>query len=183
MVDHRTREIVKARDRLLTINKELELARQAAEEANKTKSAFLANMSHEIRTPMTVILGYADFLFQEGDIKLAPGDRVRAIETIRTNGAHLLQLVNDVLDISKIEANKLTVERIECSPIQVVDEVVNMMKVRAEEQGLTLSREIAGEVPSTIHSDPTRIRQMLVNLVGNATKFTSAGSVTVRLRL
>lgn len=183
LVNSRTREIANARDHLLIMNKQLEVSRTAAEEASTAKSAFLANISHEIRTPMNAILGYADYLFQEGDIHLAPDDRVQAIDTIRRNGTHLLQLINDLLDISKIEANKLTVERIECHPLDVVDEVIDLMHVRAREQGLELTREIVDAIPVAIESDPTRLRQILVNLVGNAIKFTERGGVTVRLEL
>ena len=181
LVRDRTKTITLARDELLVVNRKLETARVAAEEANKAKSAFLANMSHEIRTPMTAILGYADVLLSDGDINLAPQDRIQAIDTIRRNGAHLLQLINDLLDISKIEANKLTVERLSCSPIEVAEEVVGLMNVPARDRGLTLSVDIEGEIPEQIHSDPMRLRQILVNLVGNAIKFTERGSVRIRL--
>ncbi len=182
LVADRTREITRARDELLVLNSQLESARDAAEDANRAKSAFLANMSHEIRTPMTAILGYADVLLSDGDINLAPQDRVQAIDTIRRNGAHLLQLINDLLDISKIEANKMTVESMSCSPIELTTEVMSLMNVRAKEAGLTLSTRIDGKIPELIHSDPTRIRQILVNLIGNAIKFTDSGEIEIVLR-
>ncbi len=182
LVADRTREITRARDELLVLNSKLESARDAAEDASRAKSAFLANMSHEIRTPMTAILGYADVLLSDGDIRLAPQDRVQAIDTIRRNGAHLLQLINDLLDISKIEANKMTVESMSCSPIELTTEVISLMSVRAQEAGLALTMKIDGEIPELIHSDPTRIRQILVNLIGNAIKFTDSGEIQVVLR-
>lgn len=181
VVAERTREITEARDELLRVNLRLEQACAAAERANQTKSAFLANMSHEIRTPMTAILGYADVLLADGDITLAPQERVVAIDTIRRNGSHLLQLINDLLDISKIEANEITVERLTYSPIEVTEEVIALMKVRARDRGIALSSEIEGEIPELIYSDPTRMRQILVNLIGNAIKFTDNGSVRVVL--
>ncbi len=181
LVRERTKAITQARDELLVVNEKLEAARVAAEEASQAKSAFLANISHEIRTPMTAILGYADVLLSEGDITLAPQDRVHAIDTIRRNGSHLLQLVNDVLDISKIEANELKVERLFYSPIEVTADVVALMNVRARECGLTLHTEIEGEIPELIYSDPTRLRQILINLIGNAIKFTDTGGVRIIL--
>jgi signal transduction histidine kinase len=181
LVRERTKAITQARDELLVVNEKLEAARVAAEEASQAKSAFLANISHEIRTPMTAILGYADVLLSEGDITLAPQDRVHAIDTIRRNGSHLLQLVNDVLDISKIEANELKVERLFYSPIEVTADVVALMNVRARECGLTLHTEIEGEIPELIYSDPTRLRQILINLIGNAIKFTDTGCVRIIL--
>ena len=181
LVRERTKAITSARDELLVVNEKLEAARVAAEEASQAKSAFLANMSHEIRTPMTAILGYADVLLSDGDITLAPRDRVHAIDTIRRNGSHLLQLINDLLDISKIEANELTVERLSYSPIEVTADVISLMNVRASERGLMLSTEIDGEIPELIYSDPTRLRQILINLIGNAIKFTDFGHVRVVL--
>ena len=181
LVNERTKEITNARDELLEVNKRLVAACAEAEQASQAKSAFLANMSHEIRTPMTAILGYADLLLADGDITLAPQDRVQAIDTIRRNGSHLLQLINDLLDLSKIEANEITIERMTYSPIEVTAEVLALMSVRARERGLSLSSEIEGEIPELIYSDPTRLRQILVNLVGNAIKFTDAGSVRVVL--
>jgi CheY-like chemotaxis protein len=140
-------------------------------------------MSHEIRTPMTAILGYADVLLEEGDLSRAPENRIEAICTIRRNGLHLLQIINDILDLSKIEAGKMTVESAACSPIQLLADVESLMRVRADAKRLTLEFRGEGELPETIQSDPTRLRQILVNLVGNAIKFTERGSVRVVARL
>jgi signal transduction histidine kinase/CheY-like chemotaxis protein/HPt (histidine-containing phosphotransfer) domain-containing protein len=153
--------------------------RDAADAANRAKSEFLANMSHEIRTPMTAVLGYADLLL---DQDLAPPERLECIQTIRRNGEHLLTVLNDVLDLSKIEAGKLLIERIACGPAQIVVDVASLMRVRALEKELDFGVEFATPVPETIESDPTRLRQILVNLTGNAIKFTETGSVRIVVR-
>jgi PAS domain S-box-containing protein len=155
-----------------------EAAGAAAQAASQAKSEFLANMSHEIRTPMTAILGYADLLVDElrGDAHARTRDWV---EIIRRNGAHLLGIINDVLDLSKIEAGKMTVERIACNPSHVVADVASLMRARAAEKGLAFDVDFATPVPEVIASDPTRLRQILLNLVGNAVKFTSRGGVRI----
>jgi signal transduction histidine kinase/CheY-like chemotaxis protein len=156
-------------------------AREAAVVANRAKSEFLANMSHEIRTPMTAILGFTDVLLDE--LENAPPELVRALQTIERNGSYLLGLINDILDLSKIEAGRLEVERVTCSPAQVVADVASLMRVRAEARNLPLEIEYLGAIPQTLHSDPTRLRQILINLVGNAIKFTEVGSVRLVTRL
>jgi signal transduction histidine kinase/DNA-binding response OmpR family regulator len=155
-------------------------AQETAETANQAKSEFLANMSHEIRTPMTAILGYADLMT---DPEQSPSDRFDSVQTIRRNGEHLLRIINDILDISKIEAGKLTVERIECSPAQIVADVASLMRGRAIEKGLQFSVEYVGPIPKDIRTDPTRLRQILMNLCGNAIKFTKSGGVRIIGRL
>jgi signal transduction histidine kinase len=162
---------------------ELEIARHRAEQANRAKTEFLANMSHEIRTPMTAILGFADILLVEEGIESAPAERIDALQTIKRNGEHLLELINDILDLSKIEASCLAVERIRFAPTKIVSDVVSLMKMRAEARGLKFGVTYFGQIPETIESDPTRLRQILINLVGNSLKFTTAGSVEIRVRL
>ncbi len=160
----------------------LELARAEAEAATLSKSAFLANMSHETRTPMTAILGYSKLLRDRGDLSLAPSHRVDAIETIQRNGDHLLHLINDILDMSKIEAGKLVVEQVACSPHQILGEVEQLLKGRIEEAGLDFTIEYTNPVPEHIETDPTRLRQILLNLIGNAVKFTERGTIQLLVR-
>ena len=157
----------------------MEWLKDEAERANRAKSEFLANMSHEIRTPMTAILGYTDLLLTDGDLTKAPPHRFEALQTIHRNGEHLLGLINDILDLSKIEVGKVGVEAIECSPLQLIGEVESLMRLRTQEKNLTLQIEVVGQLPSTVQTDPLRLKQILVNLVGNAIKFTEAGGVRI----
>ncbi len=155
---------------------ELRRAKEAAEAATQAKTEFLANMSHEIRTPITAILGYTDLLLEP---HLPEPERQDYLRTIRRNGRMLSDLIDNILDITKIEAGKLEVDRITCSPWQILADVAALMQVRADAKGLTLSIECRGPLPETVYTDPTRLRQILVNLVGNALKFTAAGQVRV----
>ncbi len=157
----------------------LEEANARLAEASRIKSEFLANMSHEIRTPMTAVQGFADLLLSP---TLTEQERRGYVETIRRNSEHLLTVINDILDLSKIEAGRMTVERIACSPARVVAEVASLMRARAIERGLPLEVKFETAMPREIRSDPTRLRQILFNLVGNAIKFTEAGSVRMVAR-
>jgi PAS domain S-box-containing protein len=150
---------------------ELQEARHRAEAANEAKSIFLANMSHEIRSPMTAILGYIDMLEVHTD-----RDR-EVIDTIRRNSQHLLTLINDILDLSRIEAGKFQINRVEFSPRKLIEDVASLMKVRARDGGLELHCDCSNRLPDLAVSDAIRIRQILINLVGNAVKFTEDGSV------
>jgi len=161
---------------------ELRVANARAEEASRAKSDFLANMSHEIRTPLTAILGYADILAEECDTVSEPPERIRALETIRNAGRHLLLVINDILDISKIEAGKMTIESVESRLGPVLLEIESLMRPRAAERGAGLSIRLQTPLPESIVTDPTRLRQILMNLVGNAVKFTSEGTVTINVR-
>ena len=151
----------------------------AAENANRAKSEFLANMSHEIRTPMTAILGFAELLLSDVE---KPAN-AHAAQTIKRNGELLLEIINDILDLSKIEAGKFDVDPQPCSPRQVVADVVTLMRVRADAKKLPLEVEFEGPIPATVSTDPLRLRQVLINLVGNALKFTKAGRVFIATRL
>ena len=164
-------------------NRKLEKYSEAAEAANLAKSEFLANMSHEIRTPMTAILGFTDVLLEEDQVAGGSLERTNALKTVKRNGKYLLRILNDILDLSKIEAGKFEVERIYCDPVKVVTDVGTLMQVRAEAKGLPLEIEHVGGIPKTILCDPTRLRQVLINLVGNAVKFTEAGRIRLVTRL
>lgn len=172
-----SRDAVEEQVRVRT--RQLAESQAAAESANVAKSAFLANMSHEIRTPMTAILGYTDLL-RAGEA--TPDEHADYLSIIRRNGEHLLSVINDILDLSKIEAGRLTIERTKFSLCALVAEIAATMRVRAVEKGIALEVEYVFPVPERIESDPLRVRQMLMNLVGNAIKFTDTGSVTIRVR-
>jgi signal transduction histidine kinase/ActR/RegA family two-component response regulator len=161
---------------------ELRASRDRAEAASVAKSEFLANMSHEIRTPMTAILGYAELLYETGDIGRAPLQRLDAIRTIQNNSHHLLNVINDILDVSKIEAGKMTAELLPCQVTQLVNDVESLMRHRAESKQLIFTIEYEGTIPEHIRTDATRFKQILVNLVGNAIKFTEQGSIRVIIR-
>ncbi len=157
----------------------LQAARLAADEANRVKSEFLANMSHEIRTPMTAILGYADLLLAPETDAAAQREQV---QTIKRNGEHLLTLINDILDISKIEAGRMSVECVPTDPVAAVADAVALLRVRADEKKLELRVTYDTPVPRSFGCDAVRLKQILVNLIGNAIKFTSAGGICIRVR-
>ncbi|KYG67146.1 hypothetical protein AZI86_09040 [Bdellovibrio bacteriovorus] len=155
---------------------QLEAALKEAESASSLKSTFLANMSHEIRTPLGAILGFADVL---NDAGLTEEERSKYAQIIRRNGETLSHILNDILDLSKVESGHLNVERIGFSLRSLVNEVVSLLEVRAKEKELQLHVDIDPNLKDHITSDPLRLKQILMNLVGNAIKFTSQGSVTI----
>ncbi len=161
---------------------ELTQALEAAEAASRAKSEFLANMSHEIRTPMTAVLGYADLLRDEGDLAKAPHRRLEIIDTIIAAGAHLTEVINDILDFSKIEANRMTVERVPTPLYDLLKSVESLLRAPAAVKGLELHLQVDSALPRRLLTDPTRFRQILMNLAGNAVKFTGQGSVTISAR-
>ncbi len=177
------RELGAQQKRLAAANYQLTEALDAAEEANRLKSAFLANMSHEIRTPMTGILGFADELDEQLRGASVSEEALEAVDTIRRNGTHLLHLINDILDLSKIEAGRLQIEHTSYPLAQLLAEVDSLMRSRAKAKGLSFTINCAGPVPEVIQTDPTRLRQILVNVIGNAVKFTTSGSVCVTVGL
>jgi signal transduction histidine kinase/CheY-like chemotaxis protein/HPt (histidine-containing phosphotransfer) domain-containing protein len=150
--------------------------RSMAEAASGAKSEFLAQMSHEIRTPLNGILGFTGLLRRGTG---TPGERATFLDTIDSSGRHLLALIDDILDLSKIEAGRMEFERVRCSPHQIITEVLSVLRVRAKEKGLYLESNWTSGVPATITTDPARLRQLLMNLVGNAIKFTDCGGVTL----
>jgi len=174
--------IKRSRDERARVELDQAHARSAMEQAaNRAKSKFLAHMSHELRTPLTAILGYAEVL-REGSVA-GDAERATALETIHRNGEHLLAIINDILDLSKIEAGAMAVERVATDPACIVEEVVSWMNVRARSKALCFERVYASPIPRAIASDPLRLRQILINLVGNAIKFTEQGSVALRVEL
>ncbi len=163
---------------LKAMEQELIAARDAAERASRVRGEFLANMSHEIRTPMTAILGHADILADQ----LREADDMQSLEAIRRNGRHLLDLINDILDLSKIDAGRLEISFDMVSPAELLADVRSLMDVRAVEKSISLKFRILTKVPEYIQTDELRLRQVLINLLGNAIKFTDHGSVTLDVR-
>ncbi len=150
----------------------LKQANEDVEAASRAKSEFLANMSHEIRTPMTAVLGYTDLLIEESWGR--PGS-LKLLEVIKRNGNYLLEIINDILDISKIESGNFTIETVPFSLMEKLKEIHSLMSVRAENQEIRFKLSFKGKIPVTIQSDPTRLKQILINLIGNAIKFTPDG--------
>jgi len=163
---------------LAVLARDRDEARRAAQEASRLKSEFLAHTSHEIRTPMTALVGYTELL---GDPDLSPAERAEGLATVRRNGEHLMTIVNDILDLSKIESGRMTIERMACSPFALVAEVAAVLRPRAAHDGLDVEVGYRSPLPETIETDPTRLRQILLNLVGNAIKFTPRGSVRLEV--
>ena len=153
-------------------------ARDLAERVARARSSFLANMSHEIRTPMNAVLGFVELIL---DTELSVEQR-RALELVRSSSEALLMILNDILDYSKIEAEHLELESIPFDVAKVVHATASLLAVRAREKHLELLADVAPEVPRTVRGDPTRLRQVLLNLIGNAIKFTDAGEVVVSVR-
>lgn len=152
-------------------------AKEAAELANKSKSKFLASMSHEIRTPLSAIVGFSELLEQD------PSQATDFVGVIRRNAKHLTSLIDDILDLSKVEAGQVNLESASFDVRDEIKGVISMLSVRAKEKNLTLTWEVDDEVPKEIVTDPMRVRQILINIVGNAIKFTEAGSVDVNVQL
>ncbi len=156
---------------------ELQKAKAAAESASRTKSEFLASMSHEIRTPMNAIMGIADLLAKTP----LSEEQDRFVQIFRRAGDNLLNLINDILDLSKVEASQLELEQTGFSIRDLVGKIMEMVAARAQEKGLALASDVAPHVPTDLIGDPTRLQQVLLNLLGNAIKFTETGTITLRV--
>jgi signal transduction histidine kinase/CheY-like chemotaxis protein/HPt (histidine-containing phosphotransfer) domain-containing protein len=161
---------------------ELLVAKEAAEASNRAKSEFLANMSHEIRTPLTGILGFTDILLAGGDDN-DPAKRLEYLSTIEASGKHLLGLINDILDLSKIESGRLEFDSDACQADRLVSDVVRVLQVKADQKSLSLSVRWETQIPEFVYTDAARVRQAIMNIVGNSIKFTPSGSVEIVGRL
>jgi len=157
----------------------LDEARVAAQTATEMKSQFLANMSHEIRTPLTAVIGYADTLLERD---ITENDREHSATRILNNGRHLLHIINDILDISKIEAGQLSVEMLPVSQVQLMMDVDSLIGSPIRDKGLVFNIKYQFPIPEKIDTDPTRLKQILLNLLGNAEKFTEQGSITLGVK-
>ena len=180
-VQERTQELHATMD-------ELQLAKEAAEDANQAKSVFLANISHELRTPLNAILGFSQLMIRSADIagsegaNLKPGQREN-LEVINRSGEHLLGLINDVLEMSKIEAGRATLSEDNFDLYRMLDGLEDMFRLRAEDKDLSLDCDRDPDLPQYLFADEGKLRQIIMNLVGNAVKFTQSGGVVVRTRL
>lgn len=161
--------------------RDLTIAKRAADDANQAKSEFLARMSHEIRTPMNAILGYTDVLRRGFDTSIT--DRQEYLDTIHGSGEHLLALINDILDLSKVESGQLELEVGPCSPFKLIKEVTSLLRSKADEKGIYLRFRGEGALPKEIQGDAVRLRQAIMNLAGNAIKFTEHGGVEIVARI
>jgi PAS domain S-box-containing protein len=160
------------------IEEDLRLAKVAADSANQAKSAFLSNMSHEIRTPMNAILGYAQILKRDKTLHKSQRDGLNIIES---SGNHLLNLINDILDISKIEAGKMEFSANDFNLAAIVKELSNLFRLRCEEKKLAWKTEVFSDASIPVYGDEIKIKQILINLLGNAVKFTDSGTITLRI--
>lgn len=180
-VEARSLELQKTAEDLLATQSQLADARDAAEVANQAKTDFLAHMSHEIRTPIGAVLGFTELLFNSPD-PLTRQQR-KHLQRVQSNGKHLLELLNDLLDLSKIEAGQLSIEILPCRVVELLTEIVAAMESRAIDKGISLGLAATTQLPPVIQTDPTRLRQIVTNLLSNSIKFTSEGRVDIVLEL
>ncbi len=155
----------------------LQAANERAEAASKSKSEFLANMSHEIRTPMGAVLGFTDVLAQ----RITDAQDVECLDIIKRNGQHLLDVISDILDVSKIEANRIELEWIATPLIPFLEDVLALLATQARSKSLEIRLTCDSQIPKELYTDPTRLRQVLLNLLGNAVKFTDTGAIGLRV--
>ncbi|SDZ96755.1 ATP-binding protein [Alkalimonas amylolytica] len=173
----RTQDLARANDDLAAANQELIVARETAEQASRLKSVFLANMSHEIRTPLTAIIGFSEQSVQEQQLERIKDYQLRVLKSSQ----HLLNLINDILDLSKIEADKLELQQEACHCLEIIDDVYQLSQTQAKAKGLDCELQLRFPLPAVIISDEVRFRQVLLNLTSNAVKFTQQGKVIIRV--
>lgn len=167
-----------AAEAMLRANASARKAKEKAEESNKAKSVFLANMSHELRTPLNAILGFSELMRYDADLSLKQRE---TLDIINRSGKNLLTLINDVLDMAKIEAGGIVIESGIADLDELLSDTINLMHLRAEEKGLLLLREQSPDFHRFVRADAAKLRQILINLIGNAIKFTPQGSITLRM--
>jgi PAS domain S-box-containing protein len=160
--------------------RDLSVAKEAAEAANSAKSSFLANMSHEIRTPLGAVLGFSELII---DPQIRPSEKANFVAAIRRNGELLSSIINDILDLSKIEAGKMEITTQEIALIEILTDTKTLLDLQANEKGIYLKVMVDHGVPEVITTDPLRLRQILINIIGNAIKFTAKGGVEVRIQV
>ena len=177
-VVRRDRRLMESNRRLQNQTADLETANRQILEANRLKSQFLANMSHELRTPLNAILGFTQLMNRDLDLS---SEHRENLTVIGRSGEHLLALINDVLDMSKIEAGQTTFQAVDLDLYRLVDSLEEMFQLRAEDKGLELAFERSADMPQYVRTDEGKLRQVLINLLGNAIKFTEAGQVMLRM--
>lgn len=172
------RENAELEAKVLEATTHLRIAKERAENADRAKSDFLTNMSHEIRTPLTAIIGFTDIVLEETE---NDQDRFNEIQSIKKNSVHLLNLINDILDVTQIESGSVKYERLPCSLREIVTDVIDMMSMKAKLNGTGIHINIHKKIPEKVITDPTRLMQLVTNLVENAVKFTDLGDIFIEI--